>query len=82
MVKELNKKFQHLPLEQDPESLLELLELLDPLALFSCRAGDDVRIAFPDSVTLDVVVPLTKVVCETKEETVILAKYSKSRRPE
>jgi hypothetical protein len=47
MVKELNKKFQHLPLEQDPESLLELLELLDPLALFSCRAGDDVRIAFP-----------------------------------
>lgn len=41
-VKELNKKkFQHLPLEPDPVSLLELLELLD------CRPGDDMRIAFP-----------------------------------
>lgn len=48
VIKRADTEFQHLPLELDPESLLELLELLDPPALFSCRTGEeDMRIAFP-----------------------------------
>lgn len=43
-----------IPLEEDPESLLELLELLDLLALppcFSTRAGDEEEMFFSSTYT-------------------------------
>lgn len=45
----VKQKIQHLPLEDDPESLLEPLELLDSFALspcFSSRTGEDVETIF------------------------------------